>query len=87
MNEPDRIEETLKKLEPAELPPHLMARLTAVRPQAKVAEGFRWRDVLVRWLLPLATSACIAVGTFFWLERNRRSDERRQSTALQNGRG
>lgn len=72
MSGPDRIEEGLKKLEPGALPPHLMARLTAARPQAVSAgEVSRWRSVLFRWLLPAAASACVAVGTFILLERSR----------------
>lgn len=75
MNGPDRIEEALKKLGPGAVPPHLMARLTVARPQAgpPSAES-RWRGLLLRWLLPIAASACVAVGTFFFLERNHRPD-------------
>ena len=69
MNEPERIEEALKRLQPDAMPPHLMARLTAARPQATASA---WRGVIVRWLLPIAASACVAAGTFFWLESNRR---------------
>lgn len=76
MSGPDRIEEGLKKLEPGALPPHLMARLTAARPQpVSAGKDSRWHDVLFRWLLPVVASACVAVGTFFWLEHNRRADE------------
>jgi hypothetical protein len=76
VNGPDRIEEALRKMEPGAVPPHLMARLTAARPQLRSAsEDSRWRGVLFRWLLPVAASACVAVGTFLWLEHNRRSEE------------
>ena len=74
MNEPDRIEEALKNLQPAPLPGPLMARLTAARPRpAEPAEPPQpwWRVALLRWLLPVAASACVAVGTFFWLEQRR----------------
>lgn len=76
MNEPDRIEEALKKLDPSALSPQLMARLTAARPQPRSGgEDSRWRGVLFRWLLPVVASACVAIVTFFWLEQNRRPDE------------
>jgi hypothetical protein len=75
VNGPDRIEEALKKLEPGAVPPHLMARLTAARPQAESRSGDSfWRGLLLRWLLPIAASACVAVGTFFLLERTRQPD-------------
>jgi hypothetical protein len=76
VNEPDRIEEALKKMEPGAVPPQLMARLTAARPQPRSASGdFHWRGVLFRWLIPVAASACVAVATFFLLEHNRRTAE------------
>jgi len=80
VNGPDRIEEALKKLEPGVVPPRLMARLTAARPQAdsRNADSF-WRGLLLRWLLPIAASACVAVVTFLLLERTRQPD--RQDTA------
>ncbi len=54
----DPIEEALEKMNPAELPDALMARLTAARPQRKPEKerGGIWR----RWLLPLATAGCAA---------------------------
>ena len=74
MNEPDRIEEALKKLQPGAMPPRLMARLTVARAQvASRKVEARWRGALLRWFLPIAASACVAIGTFFWLERNRES--------------
>lgn len=50
----DPIEEALEKLQPAPMPPSLMARLTAARPQpgGKKKTGSVWQ----RWLLPLATA-------------------------------
>ena len=71
MNAKDPIEEALRGMRPAELPPQLMARLTAARPQPR--ERSAWQSVLLRWLLPLTASACVAVATFFWLEKNRPS--------------
>jgi hypothetical protein len=68
----DPIEEALQRMRPVALPAHLMARLTAARTQArKQMEHSAWMGVLLRWSLPLAASACVAVATFFWLERNR----------------
>src|SRR5712671_660144 len=62
-------------MRPADLPAHLMARLTAARPRSAADEApGLWRTILLRWLLPLAASASVAVGTFFWLERNRPAD-------------
>jgi hypothetical protein len=76
VNGPDRIEEALRKMEPGAVPPHLIARLTAARPQPRSAGGYsRWRGVFFRWLLPVAASACVAVGTFSWLEHSRRAEE------------
>lgn len=71
MSAKDPIEEALQKMRPAEIPSQLMARLTAARPQPR--RRVMWQDVLFRWLLPLAASACVAVATFFWLEKNRPS--------------
>ena len=76
MNEPDRIEEALKKMEPGAVPPHLMARLTAARPQSHSgSRDSRWRSVVFRWLAPVVASACVAVATFSLLDHNRRADE------------
>ena len=69
MSAKDPIEEALRGLRPAEMPPQLMACLTAARPQPR--ERFAWRGLFFRWLLPLTASACVAVATFFWLEKNR----------------
>jgi hypothetical protein len=74
VNEPDRLGEALKKLAPGAMPPQLMARLTAARPQPGGVGRLDWRGVLFRWLLPVAASACVAVGTFFWLEHHRQPD-------------
>ena len=74
MSDEDPIEQALQKMRPAELPAHLMARLTAARPQAQAkTERQTWGGVLLRWLLPVAAGACVAVATFFWLEKNRSS--------------
>ena len=72
MNDHDPIEEALQKLRPAGLEGSLMARLSAARPRKETPEKkSAWREILLRWLLPVATSACVAVGTFAWLEKNR----------------
>ena len=77
MNAHDPIEDALQKLRPAELQPALMARLSAARPRNETArEKNTWREVLVRWLLPLAASACVAVATFALLEHYRANDPR-----------
>ena len=66
------IEDALQKLRPAGLEPSLMARLSAARPRSETPpKKSAWRELLLRWLLPVATSACVAVGTFAWLEKNR----------------
>jgi hypothetical protein len=65
----DPIEDALNRMKPAEMPPELMARLTAARSQ--VAEGARRaRDtgrsgwgMLTRWLLPALGCAAVAVAT------------------------
>lgn len=61
----DPLEEALKGMRPAEMPPQLMARLTAARPQpaAKRAEGL-WR----RWFLPLATAGCAGAAALAFLQ-------------------
>jgi hypothetical protein len=75
VNGPDRIEQALRNLRPAELKPALMARLSAARPRVETPpQGSAWRDVLLRWLLPLSAGACVAVATFVLLERHRASD-------------
>lgn len=72
MSGKDPFEEALQRMRPVEMPAHLMARLTAARPQArKQTERPAWMGVLFRWLLPVAAGACVAVATFFWLERDR----------------
>lgn len=77
MSDHDPIEDALQKLRPSALEPSLMARLSAVRPRNEAPEKkSAWREVLLRWLLPVATSACVAVGTFAVLERNRASETR-----------
>ena len=61
----DPIEDALQKLRPAELEPAIMARLSAARSHTGAAEKKSpWREVLLRWLLPVAASACVAVATF-----------------------
>ena len=66
------IEDALEKLRPAGLEPSLMARLSAARPRQETPEKkSAWRELLLRWLLPVATSACVAIATFALLERNR----------------
>ena len=75
MSDHDPIEDALRKLRPAELESSLMARLSAARPRNEIAaQKSTLRDVLMRWLLPLTASACVAVGTFFFLEHNRAHD-------------
>ena len=86
MNEHDPIapiEDALQKLRPSALEPSLMARLSAARPRTetlarneKPEKKSAWRELLLRWLLPVATSACVAVVTFAWLERNRSHETR-----------
>ena len=71
MSDKDPIEEALRGMRPAKMPPQLMARLTAARPQPRSRSGLQ--DALLRWFLPLTASACVAVATFFWLEKNRSS--------------
>jgi len=66
------IEDALGKLRPAELDPALMARLSAARPRRETqGQKSAWSGMLLRWLLPLAASACVAWMTFFLLEHNR----------------
>ena len=50
----DPIEEALEKLQPAPMPPALMARLTAARPQPEGKK--KTESVWRRWLLPLAAA-------------------------------
>lgn len=65
MNDP--IEDALKDLKPAELPPALMARLTAARSQ--IAQGKEAKENapagwgILRWLLPAGATAAIAAVT------------------------
>jgi hypothetical protein len=69
------IEDALRKLRPAELESSLMARLSAARPRNETPQQkSAWREVLLRWLLPLGAGACVAVATFALLERNRTSE-------------
>jgi negative regulator of sigma E activity len=71
----DPIEDALRKLRPAEFESALMARLSAARPcKETLQKKSAWREVLLRWLLPLATSACVAIATFLFLEHNRTPD-------------
>jgi hypothetical protein len=71
MNDP--IEDALQRMKPAELPPGLMARLTAARPQADAAKGREEQEFptrfgfLRRWLLPLGVCVAAAAGTVTWL--------------------
>jgi hypothetical protein len=63
----DPIEEALKKLTPDEMPPELMARLTAARSQLvepSAKRGGFWQ----RWFLPLAAGGCAALVAFTWLK-------------------
>ncbi len=77
MSDHDPIEDALQKLRPSEIEPSLMARLSAARPRNEAPEKISaWREVLLRWLLPVATSACVAVGTFAVLERRRAHEPR-----------
>lgn len=77
MSDHDPIEDALRKLRPADLEPSLMARLSATRPSSEAPQKkFAWRDALLRWLLPVATSACVAVATFTFLDRHRANDTR-----------
>ena len=77
MSDPDPIEEALQKLRPAELENPLMARLTAARPLSEPpVEKSAWRELLLRWILPIGTSAGVAVATFALLERNRAGESR-----------
>lgn len=83
MSDRDPIEDALEKLRPAALDSSLMARLTAVRPRNDAPEKkSAWRDVLLRWLLPVATSAGVAVATFALLERHRTGGTRGQVPAV-----
>ena len=61
----DPLEDALEKLKPAEMPNHLMARLTALRPQP--AKASLWERLSRRWLLPVAAGACAAVVALTWL--------------------
>lgn len=61
MNDP--IEEALKRMKPAEMPPDLMARLTAARPQTATNKPAFW----LRWLIPLAAGVTAAVMATVWL--------------------
>ena len=75
MSEIDPVEDALRKMRPAELEPSLMARLSAARPHGETPRPKSvWREVLLRWLLPVAASACVAVATFLLLEHNRATD-------------
>ena len=75
MSEHDPIEDALGKLRPAELESSLMVRLSAARPRGETAEKKSpWREVFLRWLLPVAASACLAVATFALLEHNRKKE-------------
>ncbi|MEO6740176.1 MAG: hypothetical protein ABIP20_07985 [Chthoniobacteraceae bacterium] len=72
MSDHDPIEDALRKLRPAELEDSFMARLTATRSQVNSPEKkSAWRELLLRWLLPIGTSAGVAVSTFALLEHHR----------------
>lgn len=76
MSDRDAIEDALEKMRPAKLEPALMARLSAARPQGESPQQkSTWHGVVVRWLLPLAASACVAVATFLLLEHFRSAGE------------
>ncbi len=75
MSDIDPIEDALRKLRPAELETSLMARLSAARPRKdSPVQKSAWREALLRWLLPLTASACVAVATFLLLEHYRAND-------------
>ena len=83
MSDHDPIGDALRNLRPAEMDPPLMARLTAARPHTEAAEKKSpWREVLLRWLLPLAASACVAVATFAVLEHKRVTDAHGNNAAV-----
>lgn len=72
MSNHDPIEDALQRLRPSDLDSPLMARLTAARPLSDApAQKSTLRDLLLRWLLPLGTSAGVAVATFAILEQHR----------------
>ena len=75
MSDHDPIEDALRKLRPAELERSLMARLSAARPcNGAPPQKSALRELLLRWLLPIGASACVAVATFAWLDRNRTNE-------------
>ena len=72
MSDHDPIEDALRRLRPSDLDSPLMARLTAARPRSEgPVHKSSMRALLLRWLLPLATSAGVAVATFAILEHHR----------------
>lgn len=82
MNEHDPIEMALEKLRPKELESPLMERLTAARPHGESAgKKPAWHGLLLRWLLPVAASACVAAATFVFLERGRSHDAQTKTAA------
>ena len=75
MSDFDPIEDALEKLRPAGMEPALMARLSAARPRKEAPEQMSaWRELLMRWVLPVTASAGVAVATFAFLERHRGPD-------------
>ncbi len=66
----DPIENALEKMKPADLPPALMARLTAARPQAPLPATGGVAMLFRRWLLPLVAGACASVATIAFLQKS-----------------
>jgi hypothetical protein len=69
----DPLEEALQRMKPAEMPPALMARLTAARPQPReltTPAPAGWGAFFRRWLIPLTAGTCAAVATVAWLRNN-----------------
>lgn len=66
-DEMDPVEKLLAGMAPASLGNDLMARLTAARPSAAPARS-RVRDIIIRWLVPSAAVACVALVTVKFLD-------------------
>ena len=76
----DPIEEALEKLEPAAMPPALMARLTAARPRPRERSSF-WN----RWLLPLATAGCAAAAALAYIYSGHQPEKKESAIAAVGG--